>query len=97
MNNKWYISALIIILAFLGGITSHEKSVTPNQEIVLQFSSETVSNDEAQIAITTVKQQLETVGVHDIQVTEYKGGQLKITYFSTIDIGSVKKLLSKES
>ncbi|MBR9915880.1 MAG: hypothetical protein GYB32_13870 [Algicola sp.] len=96
MNNKWYISALVIILAFLGGITSHEKSVTPNQEIVLQFSSETVSNDEAQIAITTVKQQLETVGVHDIQVTEYKGGQLKITYFSTIDIGSVKKLLSKE-
>ena len=96
MNNKWYISALVIILALLGGIASHEKSITPNQEIVLQFTSETVSSDEAQHAISTVKQQLETVGVHNIQVTAFKGGQLKITYFSTTDIGSVKKILSKQ-
>jgi len=95
MNNKWYISALVVILALLGVISSHDKIITPNQEIVLQFTSETVSSDEAQNAIATVKQQLETVGIHDILVTEYKDGQLKIAYFSTIDIRSVKKLLSK--
>jgi hypothetical protein len=96
MNNKWYISALVIILSLLGGMVSQEKNLAPNQEIVLQFTSETVSSDQAQNAIATVIQQLQTVGVHDIQVTEYKGGQLKITYFSTTDIGSVKKILSKE-
>ena len=96
MNKRWYISALVIILALLGGIASHEKNITPNQEIVLQFTSETVSSDEAQNAIATVKQQLQAIGIHDIQVTKYEGGQLKITYFSNADIASIKKTLSKE-
>ncbi len=96
MNKRWYISALVIILTVLGGIASHEQNITPNQEIVLQFTSETVSSDEAQNAIATVKQQLQTVGVYDIHVTEYESGQLKITYFSNTDIASIKKILSKE-
>lgn len=95
MNNKWYISALVIILALVGGIVSHDENKNPNQEIVLQFTSETVTSDTAQHAIATVKEQLQTVGVHDIQVTKHKGGQLKITYFSTTDIVSIKKILSK--
>lgn len=96
MNNKWYISALIIILALFGGIASNEQNIIPNQEIVLQFTSETVSNDEAQNVIAVVKQQLHSFGVEDIQVATFKDGQLKITYFSTIDIGSVKRILSKQ-
>ncbi|WP_033960676.1 hypothetical protein [Psychroserpens jangbogonensis] len=96
MNKRWYISALVIILALLGGIASHEQNITPNQEIVLQFTSETVTSDEAQNAIATVKQQLQTVGVHDVQVSQNESGQLKITYFSTTDIVSIKKILSKE-
>lgn len=97
MNNKWYISALVIIIAFLGGFASHEQNIAPNQEIVLQFTSKMVSSDEAQNAITTVKQQLYTLGIHDVQVTEYGNGQLKIAYYSNTDIVSVKKILSKEN
>ena len=96
MNKRWYISALVITLALLGGFVSQEQNTTPNQEIVLQFASKTVTNDETQSAITTVKQQLEAIGIHDIQVTKNDGGQLKITYFSTIDIASVKSVLSKK-
>ncbi|WCO02422.1 hypothetical protein [Psychroserpens ponticola] len=96
MNKRWYISALVIILALLGGIASQEQNIAPNQEIILQFASEAVSSDEARNAIATVKQQLQTVGIHDVQVTKYKGGQLKITYFSKADIASIKKILSKE-
>jgi preprotein translocase subunit SecD len=80
----------------LGGVVSQEQNIKPNQEIVLQFTNETVTSDEAQNAIATVKQQLQTLGVHDIQVTKYEGGQLKITYFSTTDITSIKQVLSKE-
>ena len=96
MNKRWYISALVIILALLGGIASQEQNITPNQEIVLQFTSETVTSDEAQNAIATVKQQLQTVGVHDVQVSQNESGQLKITYFSNTDIVSIKNILSKE-
>lgn len=96
MNNKWYISALVIIIALLGGFVSHDKNITPNQEIVLQFTSETVSSDEAQNVIAAVKQQLQTVGIHDIYVTQDDSGQLKIAYFSTADIRSIKRILSKE-
>ncbi|WP_431137586.1 hypothetical protein [Psychroserpens mesophilus] len=96
MNNKWYICALVILLALFGGVTSYEKNITPNQEIVLQFTSKMVTTDEAQHAITTVKQQLRALGIHNTQVTEYEDGQLKITYFSNADIASIKKILSKE-
>ncbi|MFK7780742.1 hypothetical protein [Psychroserpens sp.] len=96
MNKKWYISALVIIIALLGGVASQEQNQTPNQEIVLQFSNTTVTNDEAQHAIAAVKQQLQTIGVHDINVTDYQDGFLKITYFSDTDVTSIKKLLSNE-
>ena len=96
MNNRWYISALVIVLALLGGSASKEQNRIPNQEIVLQFASDSVSNDDAQHTIATVKEQLQTLGIHDIQVTKNEDGELKIAYFSTSDIGSIKKILSEE-
>lgn len=95
MNNKWYISALIIIFAFIGGVATQEQNQLPNQEIVLQFSDASVTHDEAQLAITAVKEQLQSIGVHDIKVTDFEQGYLKITYFSKTDVASIKKILSK--
>lgn len=96
MNKKWYISALVIILALLGGIATQERNPIPNQEIVLQFSSSKVTNNEAQHAIASVKQQLHAIGVHDITVTDFEDGHLKITYFSHTDAASIKKMLSQD-
>ncbi|MEY8848242.1 hypothetical protein AB9K26_05475 [Psychroserpens sp. XS_ASV72] len=96
MNKKWYISALVVVLAFLGGIITQEQISKPNQEIVLQFTSNTVTTDEADTAISSITEQLHAVGVTNIQVTEYHKGQLKIVYHSNADISSIKDILSKE-
>jgi hypothetical protein len=96
MNSRWYISILIITLTFLGSIASTQQVATPNQEIVLQFSSENVSPQDTLNAITSVKQQLEFAGVNAIKVQTLQGGQLKITYFSNSDVEDIKTLLSKE-
>jgi hypothetical protein len=95
MNNKWYISALVIILAFLGGVATQEQNQIPNQEIVLQFSDASVTDSEAQLAIAAVKEQLQAIGVHDIKVTDFDQGYLKIAYFSKKDVASIKKILSE--
>ena len=96
MNSRWYISILIITLTFLGSIASTQQVVTPNQEIVLQFSSINVSTQDTQNAISSVKQQLEIAGVDDIKVQTLQDGQLKISYYSVSDVDSIKALLSNE-
>jgi hypothetical protein len=96
MNSRWYISILIITLTFLGSIASTQQVASPNQEIVLQFSSENVSPQDTLNAITSVKQQLEFAGVNAMKVQTLQGGQLKITYFSNSDVEDIKTLLSKE-
>jgi len=94
MKTKWYLGALIIILTFLG--ISQEQYSVPNQEIVLQFTNDEVSSDEAQDAIAIIIEQLESIGINDTQVRDEEG-KLKITYYSDIDIASVKKTLSEDN
>lgn len=94
MKIKWCFSTLIIILTFLG--ISHEQFALPNQEIVLQFNNDEVTSNEAQNAIAIVKQQLQAIGVSYTQVRK-QDGKLKITYYSNIDIASIKKILSKKN
>jgi preprotein translocase subunit SecD len=97
MNSRWYISILIITLTLLGGIASKQHLAVPNQEIVLQFTSDIVTPDDTQKAITLVRQQLKTVGVDNIQVEEHQDGYLKITYYSNSDVDSIKEMLSKDT
>jgi hypothetical protein len=96
MNSRWYISILIITLTFLGSIASTQQVASPNQEIVLQFSTINVSTQDTQNAITSVKEQLEIAGVNEIKVQTLQNGQLKISYFSNSDVESIKDLLSNE-
>jgi len=95
MNSKWYIGLLIVALAFLG--ISSEQSVLPNQEIVVQFNANTVSANETENAIVIVARQLESIGVKGIQVVKTFDGNLKITYYSAIDVAIVKDLFSKQA
>ncbi len=94
MKLKRYISALIIILTLLG--LSQQQMSVPNQEIVMQFSDDELSSDDAQNAIAIIKNQLQTIGVDNIQVREVADGILRITYYSDIDVASIKDILSKE-
>ena len=97
MNSRWYISILIISLTLLGGIASKQHLAAPNQEIVLQFTSDIVTSEDTQNAISIVRQQLKTVGVETIQVEESKDGYLKISYYSNSDVDSIKEVLSKDT
>lgn len=92
MNWKWLGSVCIVVLACLG--VNLKQHASPNQEIELQFQSNRVSSSEAYLAITHIKQKLQSIGIEDIQVVAVPGEPIKITYFSTIDVSFVKGLFT---
>ena len=94
MKPKWYLSTFILIVAFLGA--GLQQFSVPNQEIVLQFEDQEISLVETENAIAIIKKQLQDIGVEKIQVYKGDNGVLKISYFSEIDVVSVKKIFSKE-
>ncbi|CDF78353.1 conserved hypothetical protein [Formosa agariphila KMM 3901] len=96
MNLKWYFSTLLITVALFFGVASQQQSTVPNQEIVLQLSGNVALQDNAQRAISLVKQQLQNIGAENIQVSEDEDGVLKITYYCDSDIDSIKKILSED-
>ncbi len=94
MKAKWYLSTFIVILTLLG--LSQQQFSVPNQEIVVQFTTNEIALLETQNTIAIVKEQLQAIGVENIQIHKEANGKLKITYFSDIDVASIKKILSKE-
>ena len=94
MNKKWYIIGFVVILAFMSGVVTQQHISKPNQEIVLQFSSNTIDYDEVEEAIADIKQQLEAVGVSNIQVTKFDNGELNITYHSASKVSDIRRILS---
>ena len=94
MKPKWYLSTFIVIVAFLGA--GLQQFSVPNQEIVLQFEDQEISLVETENAIAIIKKQLQDIGVEKIQVYKGDNGVLKISYFSEIDVVSIKKIFSKE-
>lgn len=77
------------------GFVSQEQMVTPNQEIVLQFTDVKITSQEAQSTIEIVKKQLKNLGVDNIQVKKSNNGKLKIKYYSSADISIIKDTFSK--
>ncbi len=94
MKPKWYLSIFVLIVAFLGA--GLQQFSAPNQEIVLQFEDKAISLVETENAIANIKKQLQDIGVKKIQVYKGANGVLKISYFSEIDVVSIKKIFSKE-
>lgn len=94
MKAKWYFSTLVIALTLLG--VCQEQVSVANQEIVMEFVYDEVTSGDVQDAIAVVKKQLHTLGIYNIQVGEKEDGRLKITYYSDVNVASIKKLLSKE-
>jgi len=92
MKVKWYLSTLVIILTLLG--VGQQQITVPNQEIVVQFTDE-ANFDVTQDAIEIVKTQLLNLGADNIQVIEEESS-LRITYYSEVDVASIKELLSSK-
>lgn len=92
MKAKWPIFILITSLTLL--CVNQSQVFTPNQEIVLKFNKE-VTFSETQEAIAVLKEQLQILGVHNIQLDEETNGELKITYYSDLDVSVIKQKLSE--
>ena len=89
-----HIGILILILTFLG-VASQQQIAVANQEIVLQFSDIEITSQEVQNTVASVKSQLQDLGIDNIIINEGEAGKLKITYYSDVDIASVKEILYK--
>lgn len=75
---------------------SREQFAMPNQEIIVQFNTNSISADETERAISEITSELKTIGVEDIQVSEMLDGKLKVTYYSAIDVAVIKNLFSQQ-
>lgn len=94
MKSKLHFGILIILFAFLGRYI--DTSVAPNQQIIIEFSDEQITESETQRAIEAIQVMLITAGANQIKVGQNDSGQLKITYFSNTHVEQIKNLLSKQ-
>jgi len=93
MIAKKYFSALIVLITLLGFYK--KQSPAPNQEIELQFENQTTVLNETEDVIQAIKQQLEVLGVENIQV-RHTEKTLKIAYYSDENVAKIKKILAAE-
>jgi hypothetical protein len=92
MRLKWYISTLVLIFALLG--IGQQHITAPNQEIVIKFADVSTSTAETQHAIAEIQTQLRRIGVSEVKIQKDVQGQLKISYYSDIEVSKVRQLLS---
>ena len=92
MKAKWLI---VFFIASFTLLSIHQSQVfIPNQEIVLKFNNG-VTFGESQHTIAALKEQLQSLGVHNIQLVEENDGALKIIYYSDLEVSVVKLKLSE--
>ncbi len=95
MKTKWYFGTFIFLLTLF--VVNQQQISIPNQQIVIQFANNEVTSVEVQQTIVTIKKQLKLIGVEHIQIRESEHGSLKISYFSDVNIASIKKIISEEN
>lgn len=78
-------------MAFL--VTFLEPNTVPNQQIVIQFSNDTITIADTEDTIEAIQNKLQSIGVTQIQIGQSKTGQLRITYFSEEDVADIQKAL----
>lgn len=96
VNWRWYFTGIIIVLAFFG-MSMGQSTTNPNQEIVVRFNASSINSDEVQLAISDIRNQLKSIGIENVHVSEILNGQLKVTYFSDKDVAVVKKLFLQQN
>lgn len=92
MKSRWSISLLIILLTVIGAVCP-QQTVVPNQEVILQFNEADVCNNAQSSIIDLVKVELQNVGVEHFEVNENEYGRLKISYYSEVDVATLKQIL----
>lgn len=94
MNWRWPLTGFVIALAILGlGLGN---ASLPNQEIVVRFQAGCVSEAQAKSAVAHITDQLRSLGISNFQISELWNGQVKVSYYSDVDIAIVKGLFSND-
>ena len=94
MSIKFFFGFLISMVSLLG--LSLQQPSNTHQEIIIKFSDakgiilETQNN-----TIAIVKKQLQKIGINYFKVSKDHQGHLKISYFSSLDTASIKKVLNE--
>ena len=96
MKQKMHLYLIVLVLTVLG-VASQQQNTIANQELVMHFTHVEASSQEAQYAITQLKNQLLEIGVKSIQVKEDDHGKLTIRYYSDLDVLSIRKTLKQEN
>ncbi|WP_299111603.1 hypothetical protein [uncultured Winogradskyella sp.] len=91
MKTKLHFGLITVLLAFL--VTFLEPNTVPNQQIVIQFSNDTITIADTEDTIEAIQNKLQSIGVTQIQIGQSKTGQLRITYFSEEDVADIQKAL----
>lgn len=73
-----------------------QSTTNPNQEIVVRFNAVSIDSDEVQRAIADIRNQLESIGIEQVHVSDILDGKLKVTYYSDEDISVVKNLFLEQ-
>ena len=94
MKIKLHLGVVMVILMFLGTYIEH--NLVPNQQIVIQFSNNLITSEEANSAAEVLKQQLEDIGAEKLDIGQFNSGQLTITYYSDTDVMRIQKVLTDD-
>lgn len=91
MKTKLHFGILILLITFI--VRFLETPVTPNQQIVVQFSNALVKDNDAERTIAAITAKLHSIGVDKINVGQDQNGHLKITYYSKRDAKEIQTIL----
>ena len=94
MSIKFFFGFLISMVSLLG--LSLQQPSNTHQEIIIKFIDAkgiTLENQNNTIAI--VKKQLQKIGINYLKISKDHQGHLKISYFSSLDTASIKKVLNE--
>ena len=91
MQPKWYLRSFLILVALIG--LTLDQIAQPNQQIIVDFGSDTISVANTQKTITTITNELKVLGAQNIKIQQGANGDVTISYYSTIDTKAIEGVL----
>ena len=94
MSIKFFFGFLISMVSLLG--LSLQQTSNTHQEIIIKYSdAKGITLETQNNTIAIVKKQLQKIGINYIKISKDHQGHLKISYFSSLDTASIKKVLNE--
>jgi len=96
MRIKWYLFSFVLSLTLLGVVQQYQKP-SANQEIVIQFVNQQLSDSQTGDALVQISNALQLIGADNIEITSKENGFYRIAYHSEKAVSNVKQILSDKA